>query len=135
MITITRRYHFEAAHWLPHVTPEHRCRRMHGHNYELEVTVKQPLGDDGFLMDFWDLDKVVQPLLDRIDHRCLNDIDGLQNPTAELISAWFLYRLERHGVFAVRVYETKDCWADCTVETDEDWFEKAKLVIPTKATA
>jgi 6-pyruvoyltetrahydropterin/6-carboxytetrahydropterin synthase len=112
-ITITRRYHFEAAHWLPLVAETHKCHRLHGHNYEIEVTVSKPLQDDGFLIDFWELDKIVQPIIDTIDHRCLNDIQGLSNPTAELIGMWFIDKLASHGIVsAMRVYETKDCWAD-----------------------
>ena len=112
-LSITRRYHFEAAHWLPRVPEEHKCHRIHGHNYEVEITVSKPIQDDGFLIDFWDLDKVVQPLVEQVDHRTLNDIEGLTNPTAELIAGWFLDRLPAY-VVGVRVYETKDCWADQT---------------------
>jgi 6-pyruvoyltetrahydropterin/6-carboxytetrahydropterin synthase len=111
--TISRRYSFEAAHWLPKVGEYHKCHRMHGHNYEIEVTVDGDVLENGFLIDFWDLDKVVHPLIDKVDHRTLNDIDGLDNPTAELIAGWFCHRLP-HYVKAVRVYETKDCWADFT---------------------
>lgn len=110
--TISRRYHFESAHWLPMVGDDHKCHRIHGHNYELEITVSGELRPNGFLIDFWDLDKEVQPLIEAVDHRVLNDIDGLHNPTAELIAAWFLEKLQFTGVSAVRVYETKDCWAD-----------------------
>lgn len=110
MTSITRRYHFEAAHFLPHVREGHKCRRMHGHNYELEVTVTGPVGPDGFIIDFWDLDAIVNPLVERIDHRTLNDIAGLDNPTAENIAAWFLDLLPNAS--KVRCYETKDCWAD-----------------------
>jgi 6-pyruvoyltetrahydropterin/6-carboxytetrahydropterin synthase len=112
--TIARRYHFEAAHYLPHVADDHKCKRMHGHNYEVEIWCVGPVLPNGFLIDFWDLDKQVQPLIDRVDHRCLNDVDGLENPTAELIAAWFLAQLNDCNAFRVRVYETKDCWADCT---------------------
>jgi 6-pyruvoyltetrahydropterin/6-carboxytetrahydropterin synthase len=112
LTTITRRYHFEAAHWLPLVPEGHKCKRMHGHNYEIEVTVEGAVMANGFIIDFWDLDKVVEPLVQMIDHRALNDIVGLSNPTAENIAAWFLQRLSSNHVSAVRVYETKDCWAD-----------------------
>jgi 6-pyruvoyltetrahydropterin/6-carboxytetrahydropterin synthase len=115
MTTITRRYHFEAAHWLPFVSDDHKCKRVHGHNYEVEITVEKEIEPNGFLIDFADLDKLVQPLINEIDHRCLNDIPGLYNPTAELISTWFLVRLKYNGVTAVRIYETKDCWADSHV--------------------
>lgn len=111
---ITRRYHFEAAHYLPKVGPEHKCSRMHGHNYEVEVTVDGHLGDNGFIMDFADLDEIVDPVIRLIDHRCLNDTNGLENPTAEIIGRWFLAKLAPmdRRISMVRVYETKDCWAD-----------------------
>jgi 6-pyruvoyltetrahydropterin/6-carboxytetrahydropterin synthase len=118
--TITRRYHFESAHFLPHVPEGHKCKRMHGHNYELEVTVDGPVGDDGFIMDFWTLDEAVAPLLALVDHRTLNDVPGLENPTAENIGAWFLSRLAGTGASATRIYETKDCWADVAYETKAD---------------
>lgn len=120
MISISRRYHFEAAHLLPKVLDGHRCKRLHGHNYEMEVTLVGGINDVGFIMDFWDLDRLVQPILDRVDHRYLNDVPGLENPTAEFIALWFLARLrqaiedESTGVSSVRIYETKDCWAVAT---------------------
>jgi 6-pyruvoyltetrahydropterin/6-carboxytetrahydropterin synthase len=122
--SVTRRYHFESAHFLPKVREGHKCARPHGHNYEMEVTVQKPddggIYNDGFIIDFWDLDKVVQPLLDQVDHRMLNDIPGLENPTAELIAAWFMDRIQRVfqrtlSITNVRIFETKDCWADIGV--------------------
>lgn len=110
--TITKRYSFEAGHYLPKVPPGHKCARQHGHNYEVELTVGGNVGADGFIIDFADIDERMLPLIDKIDHRNLNDISGLENPTAENIGAWFLDRLASNGVTAVRVYETKDCWAD-----------------------
>jgi|SRR5579862_303504 len=119
MTTISRRYHFEAAHQLPKVPDGHKCKRMHGHNYEIEVTVSGEIDKVGFIVDFWDLDKLVQPLVELVDHRTLNNIPGLDNPTAEHIAAWFLVRLQsehrKYKIDAVRVYETKDCWADARV--------------------
>lgn len=113
----SRRYHFEAAHWLPGVAETHKCHRIHGHNYEFEITLTGALDPTtGFIMDFWDMDKAVQPLIDAVDHRLLNDIPGLQNPTAELIAAWILEhvrdRLPPDVTLAeVVVWETKDCRA------------------------
>jgi 6-pyruvoyltetrahydropterin/6-carboxytetrahydropterin synthase len=120
--TITQRYHFVAGHFLPLVPAEHKCRRQHGHNYMIEVTV---MGDmkNGWVLDFWELDRHVKPLIDLIDHRNLNDIDGLWNPTAENIAQWFLEKINSSMLFEqdipnnqpsvseVRVYETPDCWA------------------------
>lgn len=126
--TITRRYHFESAHWLPGVAEDHKCHRIHGHNYEIEVTVTGPQdAKTGFIIDFWDLDAIVQPILATVDHYTLNDVSGLQNPTAENIAAWFLNKINGNknwnpnsvpvnwSVVGVRVYETKDCWADVQV--------------------
>lgn len=114
--TITRRYHFEAAHFLPGVPEGHKCKRLHGHNYEMEITVTGPQHPvTGFIIDFWDLDKVVQPYIDLVDHRLLNDIGGLSNPTAELIAQWFIDGIGDLGNITItnlRIYETKDCWAD-----------------------
>lgn len=116
MIRITRRYHFEAAHYLPFVAADHKCKRMHGHNYELEVTCGGVVDRRGFILDFAELDEVVNPFIAQVDHRTLNDIVGLENPTAELIGDWFLTRIAEKipSVLAIRVYETKDCWADVT---------------------
>lgn len=94
MLTVAREYRFEAAHHLPLVPEGHKCKRMHGHNYRLEVVLNGPL-ERGWIMDFWDMDEIVKPLLDIVDHRCLNDIPDLENPTAEMITHWFFERVDK----------------------------------------
>jgi 6-pyruvoyltetrahydropterin/6-carboxytetrahydropterin synthase len=128
--SITKRYHFESAHFLPNVPEGHKCKRCHGHNYEIEVTVVGPTDPSGWVIDFWELDKYVHPLIDLVDHRLLNDIDGLHNPTAEIIARWFLQKINSEMLFyqdlpgkypyvvQVRVFETKDCWATYTLDAD-----------------
>lgn len=136
VLTVSRRYHFEAAHFLPFVRDGHKCKNMHGHNYEIEVVLGSVThqvkpgsneseavlghmtGADGFIMDFWDMDKIVDPILARVDHRVLNDIGGLSNPTAENICHWFFDQIEvgilHHSsvrLVAVTCWETKDCQA------------------------
>lgn len=113
MISISRRYHFEAAHRLPNVPDGHKCKNMHGHNYQVVVTVngKGPhagLRDDGMVMDFAALDTVVEPLLRLLDHSVLNDT--IPNPTAEMIAIWIAAGVVMAD--AVRVYETSECWAE-----------------------
>jgi 6-pyruvoyltetrahydropterin/6-carboxytetrahydropterin synthase len=83
---------------------------MHGHSYRVDVVVRGALDARGFVADFAEIDAKVLPLLDKIDHRVLNDIEGLENPTAELIAAWLLERLPECE--SVRVYENDDCWAE-----------------------
>lgn len=118
---VTRRYSFEAGHFLPKVPKEHKCHRFHGHNYEFDVTITGPIDDIGFIMDFWDMDKIIDPLIEKVDHQTLNDIKGLENPTAEHIAWWFFYRIENElpikvELEQVRVFETKNCWADAIEE-------------------
>jgi 6-pyruvoyltetrahydropterin/6-carboxytetrahydropterin synthase len=92
---------------------------MHGHNYEMEVAIEGKVAENGFIIDFWDLDAIVQPIVNMIDHRTLNDIEGLENPTAELIACWFLEKVAKEfdqhsaslAVAYVKIFETKDCWA------------------------
>jgi 6-pyruvoyltetrahydropterin/6-carboxytetrahydropterin synthase len=113
--TVVRRYHAECAHWLPGVPETHKCHRVHGHNYEFEIEVWGEPDQRGFVLDFAELDALVNPIIARIDHRLLNDIAGLENPTAELIAKWIDQELSRTSKFFVRrvtCYETKDCWAN-----------------------
>lgn len=110
MTTIGRTYHFESAHYLPLLPDSHKCHRMHGHNYKLLVTMEGALDERGFVVDFAELDETVLPLLKLVDHKTLNDVEGLENPTAEIIAAWFLAGLE--SVKSVRVYENEQCYAE-----------------------
>jgi 6-pyruvoyltetrahydropterin/6-carboxytetrahydropterin synthase len=107
--SITRVYRFEAAHFLPLVPEGHRCRRMHGHNYAVEITCEGTIGEDGFILDFAKLDQLVGPMLVEVDHRLLNEIEGLSNPTAEIIAQWFASRLPISST--IKVYENADSWA------------------------
>jgi 6-pyruvoyltetrahydropterin/6-carboxytetrahydropterin synthase len=110
---IGRTYRFESAHRLPNVPDGHKCKNLHGHNYRVEIVVSGKLDDRGFVVDFAEIDADIAPLIKKVDHRLLNDVDGLENPTAEIIAAWFLLRIV--GCQSVRVYENDDCWAEVTV--------------------
>jgi 6-pyruvoyltetrahydropterin/6-carboxytetrahydropterin synthase len=111
---IFRVFQVEAAHFLPNVPPGHKCARMHGHSFRIEVHVSGAVGEDsGWVMDFAHLKKRFQPLYDQIDHHCLNDIDGLENPTSENLARWIWSRLSPGlpGLSKVVVQET--CNAGC----------------------
>jgi len=110
MTTIAREYRFESAHRLPKLPPTHRCSNLHGHNYRMMVYVNGELDERGFVMDFAELDAIVEPLIQKVDHQVLNDVPGLENPTAELIAAWFLERIS--VACRVRIYETDSCYAE-----------------------
>jgi 6-pyruvoyltetrahydropterin/6-carboxytetrahydropterin synthase len=90
-----REYHFEAAHFLPRVPEGHKCKRMHGHSYEVALIIEGELDPElGWVMDFGDLDRHVVPLIDALDHRVLNDLEGLGNPTSELLAVWMWQQLK-----------------------------------------
>lgn len=119
--TIGNKYEFIAGHFLPKVPPGHKCARQHGHNYEVEIVLTGEVEENGFVIDFYDLDAIIKPILDRLDHRNLNDIAGLENPTAENIAHWFRQEITPHlgaglTLEAVTVWETKNCWAMSSVD-------------------
>jgi 6-pyruvoyltetrahydropterin/6-carboxytetrahydropterin synthase len=92
---ISREYGFESAHRLPNVPEGHKCARLHGHSFRVTVHVEGPIGvTSGWVMDFADLDAVVAPVVAELDHRYLNEIDGLDNPTSERLAEWLWARLE-----------------------------------------
>src|SRR5262245_48533542 len=119
LTTIHRSYYCESAHFLPLVPEGHKCKRMHGHHYRIDVAVEGVPDQRGWVLDFWDLDEVFEPLRIKMDHHLLNEIPGLENPTAEVIAAWIARTLEpllrahdsRLRLAEVSVFETPDCCA------------------------
>ena len=115
-VELTKDYGFEAAHRLPMVPPDHKCARMHGHSYRVGVTVVGEVDElMGWLVDFGEITAVVEPLLRaELDHRTLNEVPGLENPTAEVLCGWLWARLAPRlpGLAAITVHET--CAARCT---------------------
>ncbi|WP_395680748.1 6-carboxytetrahydropterin synthase QueD [Inquilinus sp.] len=112
---ITQAFTFEAAHRLPNVPATHRCHRMHGHSYRVELRLEGPVDPvTGFVVDFFDVEAAFAPILARLDHYCLNEIEGLANPTAEHIAVWIWERVRPALplLAAVAVYETPNCWAE-----------------------
>jgi len=112
---ITQAFTFEAAHRLPNVPATHRCHRMHGHSYRVELRLEGPVDpESGFVVDFFDVEAAFAPILARLDHYCLNEIEGLENPTAEHIAVWIWDRVRPTLplLATVAVYETPNCWAE-----------------------
>lgn len=138
---ITKRFEFEAAHFLPHVGEDHKCRRVHGHSYEVIVHVSGPMDPAaGWIVDFGDIKGVWKPLEQRLDHHLLNDIEGLENPTAENLAAWIWaqYDAERRtgsvpfSVAAVEVAETRDSKAMFVAPAVSPWVPGSRAVaLPT----
>ena len=106
---LERSYRFEAAHFLPRVPPGHKCARMHGHSYRIDVAIEGEIDSDrGWVMDFAEIDDQVAPLVRMLDHQVLNEVEGLSNPTSELLTSWFWHRLvgALPGLSEVAVSET-----------------------------
>lgn len=105
---LERSYRFEAAHSLPHVPPGHKCARMHGHSYAIELAIEGEIDPQrGWLMDFAEIDEYAMPVIRRLDHQVLNEIEGLDNPTSELLAVWIWNQLSQlPGLVEVVVSET-----------------------------
>jgi len=99
---------FDAAHSLPHAPAGHKCARLHGHTYNVTVTLSGPVDDRfGWIMDFGELKALVSPVIDQLDHRHLNELPDLANPTSENVARWIWERLtDISGLSAVTVRET-----------------------------
>lgn len=111
---IFKEFSFEAAHRLPHVPEGHKCGRLHGHSFRVEVHVEGPVdAASGWVCDFADVKAAFQPLHDQLDHNYLNDISGLTNPTSENLARWIwrALRLALPGLAQVVVRET--CTSGC----------------------
>jgi len=86
---------FDAAHKLPNVPPEHKCARLHGHTFKVEIHIVGEIRQrSGWVVDFEEIKKAFAPLLRHIDHNYLNDVKGLENPTSENIARWIWVRLK-----------------------------------------
>lgn len=117
---IFKEFGFEAAHRLPNVPPEHKCARLHGHSFRCEVHVSGPLDPRlGWVLDFADLKNVVKPIMDQLDHRYLNEIEGLENPTSENLAIWIWDRLSPSlpGLAGIVIRET--CTSGCSYSGPE----------------
>lgn len=110
---IWRRYFFQSAHRLPNVPPGHKCGRMHGHTFEVIIHANQELSGREMGIDYDHIDGLWAPIFAELNYACLNDIDGLDNPTSELISSWIWQRLKPRlpELSWVTVYETATCGA------------------------
>jgi 6-pyruvoyltetrahydropterin/6-carboxytetrahydropterin synthase len=122
MITeLSKTYRIEAAHRLPMVDAGHKCSRLHGHSFQVTLRIGGDVDPNrGWIIDFGEIDEAWKPIHDAIDHRYLNEIPGLENPTSEILARWIFDRitLTRGRLVAVTIAET--CDAACTVYADDD---------------
>ena len=95
ILILYKQFTFDAAHYLPKVPDGHKCKQMHGHTYHLTIFIEgEVLKERGWVLDFGDIKKTLKPVLDIIDHTLLNNIPGLENPTAELFTIWLWNKIK-----------------------------------------
>lgn len=106
---IVKEFRFEAAQTLPTLPGDHKCKRMHGHSFRVEITVEGEVDEKiGWVYDHAQITKAMKPLLDLLDHSYLNEIEGLEVPTIENMAAWLWRKLEPQlpGLFEIVIHET-----------------------------
>jgi 6-pyruvoyltetrahydropterin/6-carboxytetrahydropterin synthase len=116
---IYREFTFESAHRLPHVPDGHKCGRLHGHSYRVQIHVEGAVGSDtGWVQDYGEIKAAFKPLEEQLDHNYLNEVEGLENPTSEVLARWIWRRLEVElpNLSAVQVRET--CTSGCIFRGD-----------------
>ncbi len=116
-VRLIRKVGFEAAHRLPHVPEGHKCQRLHGHSFVVEIIVEGPVDPHtGWFIDYAVIDAAWQPLYEQLDHNYLNEVEGLENPTSEVLCQYLWERLigKLPQLCKLVVHET--CNAACEYE-------------------
>ncbi len=113
-VRLAKSFTFEAAHFLPTFPDGHKCRRMHGHSFRVEVIVEgEADSTQGYLIDYGQIKALIEPIREMLDHRLLNEIDGLANPTSEMIAAWIWGRLESDLPLLAEIVVFETCTSRC----------------------
>jgi 6-pyruvoyltetrahydropterin/6-carboxytetrahydropterin synthase len=114
MMEIFKEFRFEAAHRLPNVPRGHKCARLHGHSFQVSVHIDGPVDSaTGWVRDFADLTDAMKPVLDCLDHYYLNEIDGLDNPTSEILARWIWQRVSVSLPELSQVVVRETCTSGC----------------------
>lgn len=114
IIQVYKEFRFEAAHFLPHVPEDHKCRKLHGHSYKVTIYIEGEVDTyKGWIVDFEEIKKSFSPILKSLDHSMLNEIHGLENPTVENLAIWIwkslLPKLPQLTKIAISETSTSGC--------------------------
>lgn len=120
VVELMKEFRFEAAHWLPGFPEGHKCRRLHGHSFRFEVWVKGPIDPaTGVFLDYGDIKAALKPLVDRLDHHCLNDLGAqwneplLRNPTSEHLAVYIWQHVHPLLPGLCRIVVNETCTSGC----------------------
>jgi 6-pyruvoyltetrahydropterin/6-carboxytetrahydropterin synthase len=114
IVTLLHEFRFEAAHRLPRVPAGHKCARLHGHSFKIEIAVTGEVDPEtGWLIDFGELERAWRPLYLKLDHYYLNEVEGLENPTSEVLARWLWDRLKPSLPLLSKVIVHEICVARC----------------------
>jgi 6-pyruvoyltetrahydropterin/6-carboxytetrahydropterin synthase len=110
-------FHLESAHRLPDLPPQHKCGRIHGHSFVVEIHVRGPVAvETGWVVDFADIEAAFRPLHEQLDHHYLNEVEGLRTPTSENLAIWIWDRMIPALPALCRVVVRETCTSGCAYE-------------------
>jgi len=113
-VEIFKVFHIEAAHRLPNLPETHKCSRLHGHSFRVEIHIAGEVDPaKGWVLDFADIKSSFRPLYDQLDHHYLNEVEGLENPTSEHLARWIWQRLKPKLPLLSKVVVQETCTAGC----------------------
>jgi 6-pyruvoyltetrahydropterin/6-carboxytetrahydropterin synthase len=111
---LRKSFQFEAAHLLPKLPVDHKCRRLHGHSFQVEIAVDGPCDAQlGWVMDYADMKAAFKPIWEKLDHYYLNEVPGLENPTSENVAIWIWKQLKPKLPLLTEVVVAETCTARC----------------------
>ena len=117
---LRKSFQFEAAHLLPRLPKSHKCRRLHGHSFQVEIVIAGACDSHlGWVLDYADITKAFKPIFEKLDHYYLNEIPGLENPTSENIAIWIWKQLKRRLPLLTEVVVAETCTAKCIYRGEE----------------
>ena len=118
-VELRKTFQFEAAHLLPHLPKSHKCRRLHGHSFKVEIAVQGECDAQlGWVMDYAEMSRAFKPIGDKLDHFYLNEIPGLENPTSENVARWIWQRLKPSLPLLSSIFVYETCTSACEYRGD-----------------
>ena len=116
-VRLIKEYRFEAAHLLPKVPVGHKCARLHGHSFKVELAIRGTVNrETGWFIDYGEVDAVWAPLNELLDHHYLNEVPGLENPTSENLARWLWDHLRPALPSLEKIIVHETCDARCEYE-------------------